>query len=230
MLREAAPEATIGFFLHIPFPPSEMFRILPRREEVLRGLLGADLLAFQTHADLQHFRSLAAAHPGPATAAWTGVAARDGRTRGWRRCPSASRRDEFAGLLRDDPDDGRRAARTCASASRAAASCWRWTASTTPRASPSGCARSGACWRRAPQLRGQGRARAGGGALAREHPASTTELRRQVNELVGELNGDFGTPGLDARRLHPPRHPALGAGGPLRRRPTWAGSRRCATA
>ena len=57
MLREAAPSATIGFFLHIPFPNSEMFRILPRRDEVLRGLLGADLLGFQTFSDLQHFRS-----------------------------------------------------------------------------------------------------------------------------------------------------------------------------
>ena len=57
LLREARPAAAVGFFLHIPFPASEVFRILPRREELLRGLLGADLLAFQTHADLQHFRA-----------------------------------------------------------------------------------------------------------------------------------------------------------------------------
>jgi trehalose 6-phosphate synthase/phosphatase len=57
MIRDVAPEARIGFFLHIPFPASELFRILPRRDDVLRGMLGADLLAFQTHADLQHFRS-----------------------------------------------------------------------------------------------------------------------------------------------------------------------------
>jgi trehalose 6-phosphate synthase/phosphatase len=57
LLREARPSAAVGFFLHIPFPASEVFRILPRREELLRGLLGADLLAFQTHADLQHFRA-----------------------------------------------------------------------------------------------------------------------------------------------------------------------------
>jgi trehalose 6-phosphate synthase/phosphatase len=57
MLREVAPETRIGFFLHIPFPASELLRILPRRDEVLRGLLGADLVAFQTHADLQHFRA-----------------------------------------------------------------------------------------------------------------------------------------------------------------------------
>jgi trehalose 6-phosphate synthase/phosphatase len=57
MLREVLPEAHIGFFLHIPFPSSEVFRILPDREQLLEGLLGADLIAFHTHSHLQHFRS-----------------------------------------------------------------------------------------------------------------------------------------------------------------------------
>jgi trehalose 6-phosphate synthase/phosphatase len=57
MLREALPDATIGFFLHIPFPSSEVFPVLPRREELLQGLMGADLLAFQTYGHLQQFRS-----------------------------------------------------------------------------------------------------------------------------------------------------------------------------
>jgi trehalose 6-phosphate synthase/phosphatase len=56
LLREAAPDARIGFFLHIPFPSSAVFRLLPRREQLLRGLLGADYLAFHTHSYLQHFR------------------------------------------------------------------------------------------------------------------------------------------------------------------------------
>jgi trehalose 6-phosphate synthase/phosphatase len=56
LIREAAPEAGIGFFLHIPFPSSSVFRILPKREELLRGLLGADYLAFHTYRYLQHFR------------------------------------------------------------------------------------------------------------------------------------------------------------------------------
>ena len=56
MLREAMPAARVGFFLHIPFPPSSMFRILPRGDELLQGLLGADFLAFHTHSDVQHFR------------------------------------------------------------------------------------------------------------------------------------------------------------------------------
>jgi trehalose 6-phosphate synthase/phosphatase len=57
MLRNLLPDAAIGFFLHIPFPSSEIFPILPRREELLEGLLGADLLAFQTHGHLQQFRA-----------------------------------------------------------------------------------------------------------------------------------------------------------------------------
>jgi trehalose 6-phosphate synthase/phosphatase len=55
MLRERLPQAAIGFFLHIPFPASEVFRILPWRREVLRGLLGADLLGFHTFSYLRHF-------------------------------------------------------------------------------------------------------------------------------------------------------------------------------
>lgn len=59
MLRAELPDAAIGFFLHIPFPSAEIFPVLPRREELLQGLLGADLVAFQTHSHLQQFRSSA---------------------------------------------------------------------------------------------------------------------------------------------------------------------------
>lgn len=56
MLREKLPDAAIGFFLHIPFPGSDVFALLPRGEELLGGLLGADLISFHTHLHLQHFR------------------------------------------------------------------------------------------------------------------------------------------------------------------------------
>jgi trehalose 6-phosphate synthase/phosphatase len=56
LLREAAPEVAIGFFLHIPFPSAEILRVLPQREDLLLGLLGADLLGFQTHGHLQNLR------------------------------------------------------------------------------------------------------------------------------------------------------------------------------
>ena len=56
LLRETRPDVRVGFFLHIPFPSSSVFRVLPRGEELLHGLLGADYLAFHTHNDVQHFR------------------------------------------------------------------------------------------------------------------------------------------------------------------------------
>ncbi|BCJ51128.1 trehalose-6-phosphate synthase [Actinoplanes sp. NBRC 14428] len=47
LLRELRPDVLIGFFLHVPFPPPELFMQLPRRSELLRGMLGADLVGFQ---------------------------------------------------------------------------------------------------------------------------------------------------------------------------------------
>ena len=57
LLREKAPHAIIGFFLHIPFPSFEIFRLLPIpwRREILEGLLGADLIGFHTYEYMQHF-------------------------------------------------------------------------------------------------------------------------------------------------------------------------------
>ncbi|MFO8034716.1 MAG: bifunctional alpha,alpha-trehalose-phosphate synthase (UDP-forming)/trehalose-phosphatase [Candidatus Bipolaricaulota bacterium] len=55
LIRQRLPEATIGFFLHIPFPSSEVFRLLPWREEILENLLGADLIGFHTYDYLRHF-------------------------------------------------------------------------------------------------------------------------------------------------------------------------------
>ena len=50
LLRELRPDLLIGFFLHVPFPPPELFMQLPRRVELLRGMLGADLVGFQRAA------------------------------------------------------------------------------------------------------------------------------------------------------------------------------------
>jgi trehalose 6-phosphate synthase/phosphatase len=55
LLRQRLPEARIGFFLHIPFPSEELFRTLPERDRLLRGLLGADLVGFHTPTYLRHF-------------------------------------------------------------------------------------------------------------------------------------------------------------------------------
>src|SRR6266540_3652851 len=66
MLRDRLPRARIGFFLHIPFPSSEIFRQLPRRERLLEGLLGADLIGFHTAAFVRHFASSVLRLVGPA--------------------------------------------------------------------------------------------------------------------------------------------------------------------
>jgi trehalose 6-phosphate synthase/phosphatase len=55
LLRERLPKATVGFFLHIPFPSFEIFRLLPWRKQILEGLLGADLTGFHTYDYTGHF-------------------------------------------------------------------------------------------------------------------------------------------------------------------------------
>ncbi|KAK9480765.1 glycosyltransferase family 20-domain-containing protein [Lipomyces japonicus] len=56
MVRRKLPNATIGFFLHIAFPSSEVFRCLPTRKLLLQGMLGADVIGFQTVEYARHFR------------------------------------------------------------------------------------------------------------------------------------------------------------------------------
>ncbi len=59
MLRELRPDVRIGFFLHIPFPPEELFAQLPWRREILAGMLGADVVGFQTPSSARNFASAA---------------------------------------------------------------------------------------------------------------------------------------------------------------------------
>ena len=57
MIKDVRPDVNIGFFLHIPFPSFEIFQIFPWREELLRGMLGADLIGFHTFDYERHFLS-----------------------------------------------------------------------------------------------------------------------------------------------------------------------------
>jgi trehalose 6-phosphate synthase len=59
-LRELRPDLRIGFFLHIPFPPVELFMQLPWRTQLVEGLMGADLIGFHTPGGVRNFRWLAA--------------------------------------------------------------------------------------------------------------------------------------------------------------------------
>ena len=54
-LRALRPDLTIGFFLHIPFPPYELFSRLPWRSEIVEGLLGCDLVGFQRRIGARNF-------------------------------------------------------------------------------------------------------------------------------------------------------------------------------
>ncbi len=58
MLRELRPDLRIGFFLHIPFPPQELFAQLPWRRQILEGLLGADVIGFQVKGGADNFARL----------------------------------------------------------------------------------------------------------------------------------------------------------------------------
>jgi trehalose 6-phosphate synthase/phosphatase len=57
LIRQKFPWVSIGFFLHIPFPSFEIFRLLPWRKEILEGLLGSDLVGFHTYDYERHFMS-----------------------------------------------------------------------------------------------------------------------------------------------------------------------------
>lgn len=58
-IRSEQSDVTIGFFQHIPFPSFEIFRLIPWREQLIAGMLGADLLGFHTFDDARHFLSAA---------------------------------------------------------------------------------------------------------------------------------------------------------------------------
>lgn len=132
ILRQMRPDLTIGFFLHIPFPSPDLFRQLPWREEVVRGLLGADVIGFHLEDNARNFLTLAAqvsgsagSHTGlPDTLRTTGevstraltahVTAPDGRRVGVGAFPISidveavplPKEEKVAGLRRDlgDPD------------------------------------------------------------------------------------------------------------------------------
>jgi alpha,alpha-trehalose-phosphate synthase [UDP-forming] len=82
MLREARPDVRIGFYLHIPFPPGELFLQLPWRRQILSGMLGADVVGFQVPDGARNFSRLAVrlcgARPVPGAVVHEGRAVRLG--------------------------------------------------------------------------------------------------------------------------------------------------------
>src|SRR5262249_21810685 len=55
LIRERRPDQPIGFFLHVPWPPPDIFARLPWRAEILNGLLGADVVSFHTERYRRNF-------------------------------------------------------------------------------------------------------------------------------------------------------------------------------
>ena len=189
MLREAAPELSIGFFLHIPFPASEVFRILPRREEIMRGLLGADLVAFQTYNDLQHFRSsLSRILAFDSRMDRVEVAGRMVRLEA---LPIGLAPEEFTGLLDTDRDTQKalKAVRRRFAGRRVLLAVDRVDYT---KGIPHRLRAFRRLLERAPHLRGKV-VLVQVAVPSREKIPLYERLRREVNGLVGELNGDFGT-------------------------------------
>ncbi|MGI9107052.1 MAG: bifunctional alpha,alpha-trehalose-phosphate synthase (UDP-forming)/trehalose-phosphatase [Pyrinomonadaceae bacterium] len=190
MLREAVPAARIGFFLHIPFPSSAIFRLLPRREELLQGLLGADYLAFHTHSYLQHFRNSALRI--------LGIDSRmdalevGGRTVRLEALPIGIAPREFTELLTNDEETVKRLAEL-----RAGFAGRRVMIGVDRLDYTKGIPERLRTFRRllkgTPELRGQ-IVLIQVAVPSREVIPMYKELRQEVDELVGQINGEFSTP------------------------------------
>lgn len=189
MLREHMPGARIGFFLHIPFPSSEVFSILPRGDEVLQGLLGADLVAFQTHRYLQHFRSSLLRVLGIESE--IDAVEIGGRAVGLGALPIGIAPDDFHRLIRDDEDTARYhsdlKARYAGQQILLAVDRLDYTKGLPQRLRTFRNLLSGA-----PELAGKVTL-IQVAVPSREGIESYQDLRGEVNQLVGEINGKLGT-------------------------------------
>lgn len=100
MLRALRPDLKIGFFLHIPFPPKELFQQLPWRKELVEGLLGADLIGFQLPGGASNYVRLAKRLSGVQVSRDT-ITMPDGRTVRARAYPISIDADGFKALSED---------------------------------------------------------------------------------------------------------------------------------
>ena len=106
MLRELRPDLRIGFYLHIPFPPAELFSQLPWRRQILEGLLGADLVGFQLSGAAQNFVRLVRQRVGHKTHR-DSIYLPDGRVVQARAFPISIDTDGFEELARSEAVEAR---------------------------------------------------------------------------------------------------------------------------
>jgi trehalose 6-phosphate synthase/phosphatase len=191
MLRERLPDAAVGFFLHIPFPSSEVFPVLPRREELLQGLLGADLLAFQTHAHLQQFRAALLRVLGmESKIAQVALGSRPVRLEA---LPIGIAPQEYTGLLNGDATTARQYA-DWAQRYRGRRVLLAVDRLDYTKGVPERLRAYGHLLRSSPELR-ERVVLIQIAVPTREGIDTYQELRTEVNRLVGEINGQLGTPG-----------------------------------
>jgi alpha,alpha-trehalose-phosphate synthase [UDP-forming] len=117
MLRAARPDLRIGFYLHIPFPPAELFLQLPWRRQILAGMLGADVIGFQVPDGARNFSRLAVrlcgARPIPGAVVHEGRPVRLGAfpisidTQAWERLATSPAVEAGAAALRAELGDPR---------------------------------------------------------------------------------------------------------------------------
>ncbi|WP_437327340.1 bifunctional alpha,alpha-trehalose-phosphate synthase (UDP-forming)/trehalose-phosphatase [Sorangium sp. So ce381] len=195
MLRRRIPDARIGFFLHIPFPAAEVFRILPWREQVLRGMLGADVVGFHTTAYRHHFVYSAARvlglDPDLETLAYEGRRVRLGAY------PVSIDVDEFVRLARDE--EVRAEARRIRESAKGRKIVLGVDRLDYTKGIPRRMLAIERFLEREPELRSKVRFI----QLAvptREKVDAYADFRRVVNELVGRINGSYGT--LDDVPIH----------------------------
>lgn len=189
MLREARPEAQIGFFLHIPFPSSSVFRLLPRREELLQGLLGADYLAFHTYSYLQNFRTSVLRILG-LESRMDGIE-HDNRNVRLEALPIGIAPREFTDLIRDDAETGAAVdeLRRQFADRRLIVSVDRLDYT---KGIPERFRTFGRLLKESPELRGK-IVLIQVAVPSREAIPQYEELRHETDELIGQINGEYGT-------------------------------------
>ncbi len=208
LLRELRPDVRIGFFLHVPFPPPELFMQLPRRAELLRGMLGADLVGFQRAQAAHNFAQLATTLLGLEATDRQDRRRRPDRPH--RGVPDLDRRRRDAGARRPSrrAGPGRRSSAhdlgDPRAGDRSASTGW-----TTPRASSSASRRTASCCadgeRAGPRHRpGAGRGARAGSGVEQLPPAAGAGRAR------GRPDQRRVRPGR--RAGHPLPHPALRPG------------------
>ena len=199
MLRELRPDLRIGYFHHIPFPPLELFAQLPWREQVVEGLLGADLVGFQRAGDAANFvrvvrRLTDLTTRGQIVTLTEATGTRSDRHVRAAAFPISIDSHAFDELARTPTRSRSAPSRSAASWATPSSCCSAWTGSTTPRASGTASRRTASCCWTA-RLSPQSTTLVQVASPSRENVGAYQQLRDDVELLVGRINGDYGQVG-----------------------------------